>query len=39
VDSVIIPEMERAGITDPKVVYTYYDADGSELWTKTFEAS
>jgi len=39
-DSVVIPEMEGAGITvDPKVRYTYYNADGSDVWERTFSRS
>lgn len=37
-DSSVIPEMERAGITEsPKVRFTYYNADGSLIWSHTFE--
>lgn len=40
VDSVIIPRMVESGVTDgPKVMFTYYNPDGSVLWTHTFEAS
>lgn len=39
-DSTMFPEMESAGITiDPKVIYTYYNADGSLIWTRTFSKS
>lgn len=36
-DSAVFPEMARAGITTAaKVTYTYYNADGTEIWTHTF---
>lgn len=36
----VFGEMEAAGITDgPKVRYTYYNADGSLIWSHTFTAS
>ena len=38
VDSAVFPEMARYGITiDPKVIYTYYNPDGTLLLTHTFE--
>lgn len=39
-DTSVIPEMENAGITvDPKVRYTYYNPDGSLVWTHDFARS
>ena len=39
-DSAVLPEMVAYGVTvDPKVRYTYYNSDGSLIWTHTFEAS
>ncbi|WP_421735288.1 hypothetical protein [Cellulomonas sp.] len=39
-DSAVFPEMARAGVsTDPKIRYTYTNADGSTLWSHTFEPS
>jgi hypothetical protein len=39
-DTRLFPEMEGAGITvDPKVRYTYYNADGTKIWTHVFERS
>ena len=38
-DSQVFPAMERAGVTgSQKVTYTYDNADGSELWSHTFES-
>ena len=40
VDSALIPEMVANGITvDPKVRYTYYNSDGTLIWTHTFAGS
>ena len=40
VDSSVFPEMEANGITEsPKVAYTYYNSDGTLIWTHTFEPS
>ena len=39
-DSAVFPEMARAGVsTDPKIRYAYDNADGSTLWSHTFEPS
>ena len=39
-DTQIFPEMATAGVTPTqKVKYTYYNSDGSEIWTHTFEPS
>ena len=39
-DDTLFPEMEAAGVTvDPKVIYTYYNADGAQIWSHTFERS
>ncbi|NUU19446.1 hypothetical protein HP550_19530 [Cellulomonas humilata] len=39
-DRAVFPEMARAGVsTDPKITYTYTNADGSTLWSHTFEPS
>lgn len=36
----VFGEMETAGVTDgPKVRYSYYNADGSLIWSHTFESS
>jgi hypothetical protein len=37
-DTQVFPEMKLAGIKSPKVRYTYINADGSRLWSKTFKA-
>lgn len=40
VDTAVIPEMEQEGIlVDPKVRYTYYNADGTLIWSHTFARS
>ncbi len=38
-DSSVFPEMERAGISDPKVRYTYLNANGSKIWSHLFTPS
>ena len=36
-ESSVIPELERAGVTEsPKVRFTYYNADGTLIWSQTF---
>ncbi len=38
-ESAVFPAMEATGVTPTqKATYVYYNADGSELWTKTFES-
>jgi hypothetical protein len=39
VDSVVFPEMVRAGITSPRVTYTYQNPDGTTVWSRTFDPS
>ena len=40
VDSTVIPEMIRAGVTvEPKVRYTYFNPDSSLVWTHTFSST
>lgn len=39
VDAQLIPEMESFDIVDPQVTYTYYNADGSTIWSYTFSAT
>ena len=39
-DTQVFPAMESAGVTtSQKVIYTYYNADGSQLWSQTFAPS
>lgn len=39
-DTQIFPEMASVGITiDPKVRYSYYNADGAQIWSHDFSAS
>lgn len=39
-DSAAFPEMEAFGITeDPRIIYTYLNPDGSEVWTHEFVPS
>lgn len=39
-DTNVFPGMERVGVPGPqKVTYSFFNVDGSELWSKTFEAS
>ena len=37
-DSQVFPDMERAGIANPKARYTYFNADGSRIWSRTFSS-
>ena len=38
-ESAVFPAMEATGVTPTQgVTYTYYNADGTELWTQTFES-
>ncbi|MEE6282947.1 hypothetical protein [Georgenia sp. MJ170] len=38
-DTKLFPDMEATGVTpSQKATYRYYNADGSELWTHTFES-
>lgn len=39
VDGQVFPAMQQAGIANPKVRYTYLNADGTEIWTHVFEPS
>ena len=37
-DTQVFPAMEDAGVTPTqKATYTFYNADGTELWSHTFE--
>lgn len=38
-DTQVFPAMTRMGVVSPTVVYTYNNADGSEIWSQTFEPS
>lgn len=39
-DTTVFPGMESAGVPGPqKVTFSFFNVDGSELWSKTFEAS
>jgi hypothetical protein len=39
-DTQLFPEMARAGVTvDPRVRYTYYNPDGSVIWSHDFDPS
>lgn len=38
-DAQVFPAMVAVGISDPQVVYTYLNPDGSEIWTHTFAVS
>lgn len=38
-DDQVFPEMEKAGITDPKARYTYLNPNGSKVWSHTFKKS
>ena len=39
-DSTLLPEMEKAGITDnPQVTYRYLNPNGDLVWEKTYSAS
>lgn len=38
-DTQVFPALQKAGVTDPSAVYTYVNADGSEVWTHTFMPS
>ncbi|PVU83262.1 hypothetical protein DDP54_09960 [Cellulomonas sp. WB94] len=39
-DTKVFPAMASVGVTDPqKATYTFDNADGSELWSHTFESS
>lgn len=35
-DTAVFPAMERAGISNPSITYTYRNPDGSEIWSHTF---
>ncbi len=40
VDESVLPALVGAGITDdPKVTFSYFDADGTLIWTHTFSGS
>jgi hypothetical protein len=36
-DTQVFPEMKRAGINSPRGKYSYVNADGSKIWSKTFK--
>lgn len=39
-DTQVFPSMVSVGVMDsPRAVYTYLNADGSQLWSRTFEKS
>lgn len=39
-DNQVFPAMESVGVTgSPQVTYTYLNADGTQIWTRTFEPS
>lgn len=38
-DTQVFGTMQAAGITEPSVVYTYLNTDGSLIWTHTFTMS
>jgi hypothetical protein len=38
-DSQFIPSMRTAGITSPRVTFTFLNPDGSLVWTGTFDPS
>ena len=39
-DTQVFPSMRAGGVSvSPKVTYTYYNNDGSQLWSRTFEPS
>lgn len=38
-DSQVFPDMEKAGIADPKARYTYLNPDGQTVWSHTFQKS
>lgn len=37
VDEQVFPAMTKVGIAAPKVVYTYLNPDGTQVWSRTFE--
>ena len=38
-DTTVFPAMESAGVPDPqKMTFSFFNLDGSPLWSKTFEA-
>ena len=39
-DTQVFPAMKSMGVTEsPKVVYTYLNPDGTQIWSQTFEPS
>lgn len=38
-DNEVFPSMTSAGVTSPKARYTYFNLDGTEIWTHLFAAS
>ena len=39
-DTQVFPAMKSMGVTEsPKVVYTYLNPDGAQIWSQTFEPS
>lgn len=38
-DTQVFPKMTASGVANPTALYRYYNPDGSELWSRTFESS